>query len=202
MTDATPTEIADAMRRAAIDRRRPLVLALDLATEAGWALGRPGDDEPLSGTVRFAKKGASHGAIGKGAFDWFIGFIREHEIEQAVIEQEVRKPQYKSSHDSNDVTRGLIWQFRFMLFKRGIYEPRGLTMAPVNSVRKFFLGDGNLPSEEAKYRTVQRCRALCWNPADDNAADALAIWAWRCAMIDPTVGAGMSPLFDKRRATA
>lgn len=199
MTDATPTEIADAMRKAASDRRRPRVLALDLATETGWALGRPGDDEPLSGTIRFAKKGASHNAISGKAIEWLIDFTTEHGIDEAVIEEEVHKPQHKSSTSSNAVTHGLIWNARGVLWLRGIYK---IEMAPVNSVRKFFLGDGNLPREEAKHRTVQRCRALCWNPADDNAADALAIWAWRCAMIDPTVGAGMSPLFDKRRAIA
>jgi hypothetical protein len=200
MTDASASEIADAMRQADAKRRRPLVLALDLATESGWALGRPGDDEPMSGTVRFAKKGASHNAISGNAIEWLINFTKEHAIDEAVIEQEVRKSQHwKSSTDSDDVTRGLIWNARGVLFLRGIYK---IEMAPVNTVRKFFLGDGNMPREEAKYRTVQRCRALCWNPADDNAADALAAWAWRCAMIDPTSGISMSPLFDKRRASA
>jgi hypothetical protein len=185
------------MRQAEAQRRRPRVLALDLATEAGWALGRPGDDEPLSGTVRFAKKGASHNAISGNAIDWLIGFTTEHAVDEAVIEQEVYKQQWKSSTESNAITHGLIWSARGVLFLRGIYK---IEMAPVNSVRKFFLGDGNLPREEAKYRTIQRCRALCWNPADDNAADALAAWAWRCAIIDPAAGVKLSPLFDKRRS--
>jgi crossover junction endodeoxyribonuclease RuvC len=181
---------------------RPRVLALDLATETGWALGKPGDNYPRSGTTRFAAKGASHGAIGNGAAQWFDAFTAQHEFDQAVIEQEVRKPQYKSSHDSNDITRGLIWQFRVMLFARRIYEPHRLTFAPVNTVRKFFLGDGHIPSAQAKHRTVQRCEALGWAPADDNAADALAIWAWRCSIIDPTFGTTLSPLFGKRRIAA
>ena len=66
-------------------------------------------------------------------------------------------------------------------------------------MRKFFLGDGGIERDEAKHRTMQRCAALGWEVADDNQADALAIWAWRCAMIDPTAGIEMSPLFDKRR---
>jgi Holliday junction resolvasome RuvABC endonuclease subunit len=196
MTDATPTEIADAMRKAALDRRRPRVLALDLATQSGWALGRPGDDRPQSGTVRLAGKGASQDAIFGGALRWLIPFTKDYEFDQLVIEQAVRKQQWKSSTDADDITRGLIAIARGVVFERGIYRP---TFAPVNSVRQFFLGDGRLERDEAKHRTMQRCAALGWDVADDNEADALAIWAWRCAIIDPTAGIAMSPLFDKRR---
>ena len=175
-----------------------MVLALDLATVTGWALGRPGDDKPRSGTVRFASKGASQDAIAAGALRWLIAFTKDNPFDQLVIEQEVRKKEsWKSSTDADDITRGLIFLARAVAFERGVYRP---TFAPVNTVRKFFLGDGSLERDIAKSRTVERCRLLGWAPEDDNAADALAIWAWRCAMIDPTVGTTMSPLFDKRRS--
>jgi Holliday junction resolvasome RuvABC endonuclease subunit len=178
---------------------RPLVLALDLATETGWALGRPGDLKPDSGTVRFASKGASHAAISGGALEWMIEFSKERACDEVVIEQEVRKKKtWESSTDADDITRGLIFMARGVLFKRGVYR---LTMAPVNTVRKFFLGDGSLEREQAKHRTVQRCTALGWEPADDNAADALAIWAWRCAMIDPLQGTNLTPLFGREQAS-
>jgi hypothetical protein len=199
MTDATPAEIAARLTEVDVERRRPVVLALDLATETGFAIGRPGD-EPQSGTVRFASKGASHNAIAGGALAWLIAFTKEHPCDLAVIEQEVRKRQHwKSSTESDDITRGLIFMARGVLYERGIYK---IELAAVNSVRKFFLGEGNMPREEAKHRTVMRCRAMCWDPADDNAADALAMWAYQCALIDPVQGTAHSPLFNRRRAMA
>jgi Holliday junction resolvasome RuvABC endonuclease subunit len=173
----------------------PVVLALDLATETGWALGKPGD-EPRSGTVRFASKGASHPAILHAAGKWLSEFLLTEPVDQAVIEQEVRKRQGKSSLAADDLTLKLIGIAQEHLFGARVFK---IEFAPVNTVRKFFIGDGGVERDKAKWQTVQRCRALQWDPADDNAADALAIWAWRCAMIDPAFGTTLSPLFDKRR---
>jgi hypothetical protein len=149
--------------------------------------------------VRFASKGASHAAVSAGHIRWLIPFSKENKIDVVVFEAPVRKPQYKSSHDANDVTTGLIWSSQGILYERGVYKQ---FFAPVNSIRKFFLGTASMPREEAKHRTVMRCRALCWDPADDNAADALAMWAYQCSLIDPTQGTSLSPLFNKRRAIA
>lgn len=198
MTDATPAEIATRLRQVDDERRRPRVLALDLATVSGFAIGRPGE-EPQSGSVRFASKGASHNAIAGGALRWLISFTKEHAVDEAVIEEAVHKKQWKSSTASDDVTGGLIFLARGVLYERGVYK---ISTAPVNSVRKFFLGEGNLPREEAKHRTVMRCRALCWDPDGDDSADALAMWAWRCSRLDPAFGTSLSPLFNKKRAVA
>ena len=81
--------------------------------------------------MRLASKGASQAAIAGGAIDWLIEFTKEHatDIDEAVIEAEVRKRQsWKSSTDADDITRGLIFLTRGVLFKRGIYR---ITMAPV-----------------------------------------------------------------------
>jgi hypothetical protein len=200
VTDASHAEIATRLRQVDDERRRPRVLALDLATQSGWALGRPGDDAPRSGTVRFASEGASHNAIAGGALRWLISFTKEHPCDEAVIEQAVHKrQQWKSSTASDDITGGLIFVARAVLYERGVYR---ITTAPVNSVRKFFLGQGDMPRDEAKHRTVMRCRAMGWDPENDDAADALACWAWRCSHIDPAFGIALSPLFNKRRAMA
>jgi Holliday junction resolvasome RuvABC endonuclease subunit len=177
-----------------------IVLALDLATETGWALGKPGDNYPRSGTIRFASKGASHRAILHDAHNWLTVFLMNERVDQAVIEQEVRKREsWKSSIAADNLTVKLIGIAEERLFAARIYK---IEFAPVNSVRKFFIGDGSVKRDSAKWQTVQRCEALGWAPADDNAADALAIWAWRCSIIDPAFGTTLSPLFGKRRIAA
>src|SRR5437762_2261881 len=52
------------------------VLALDLASVSGWAVGEPGG-EPKHGSLRFASVGASHEAIFAKAAMW---------IEQKIID--------------------------------------------------------------------------------------------------------------------
>jgi hypothetical protein len=170
------------------------VLALDLASVTGWARGRVGADDPRSGAIRFGKPGASHAAIAWHALDWLITFTREQPLpDLVVIEAAVRKEQWRSSHAANDITTGLIWTARGVLHGRGVYK---IVEVPVQSVRHFFIG-GNPHSDEAKHQTVRKCRALCWDPVDDNAADALALWAYQCSRIDPTIGIKLSPLFNK-----
>jgi Holliday junction resolvasome RuvABC endonuclease subunit len=150
--------------------------------------------------MRFAAKGASHGAILGHALEMLTTFMKDNPVDHLVIEQEVRKRQsWKSSIAADTLLIKLIGIAEAVTFNAGVYRP---AFAPVNTVRKFFLGDGSLDRDTAKHRTVQRCEALGWAPADDNAADALAIWAWRCSIIDPTFGTTLSPLFGKRRIAA
>jgi hypothetical protein len=54
------------------------VLALDLASVSGWAVGEPGK-EPAHGSIRFASVGASHEAVFAGAFKWMINMVAEHQ---------------------------------------------------------------------------------------------------------------------------
>src|SRR5262249_28879166 len=142
------------------------ILALDLATVSGWARGRAGE-EPKSGSIRFASEGASHAAIAAGALRWLIDFTKpEPRPDEVVIEAQVRKPHWKSSNAANDVTTGLIFLTRAVFFERGVYK---FVLVQVTSVRHFFIG-GNPSRDQAKWLTTKKCRALCWDPADDNAA--------------------------------
>ena len=54
--------------------------------------------------------------------------------------------------------------------------------------------------QEAKRATVERCRKLGWQCDDDNQGDALALWSFACAQIDPTQALMVSPLFNRSPA--
>lgn len=68
---------------------------------------------------------------------------------------------------------------------------------PVHSatVRKFFIGRGNLKSAEAEQQIEGRCVELGWECEDHNARDAAATWAWGMSQIHPEWSNRLTPLF-------
>lgn len=174
------------------------LVALDLATTTGWARGTVGKGEPESGSVRLVSTGATHNALAAGAIRWLVEFTQNYKPDMIVIEAPVRKDRWRSSTEANDITTGLIFLARGVLYSRGIFDIR---VAQVSAVRNFFIG-GNPERKLAKIRTIGTCKALGWQPDDDNAADALALWAYQASLIDPLYGVKLSPLFNKRLAVS
>jgi hypothetical protein len=81
---------------------------------------------------------------------------------------------------------------------RGVYDIRE---AGVGQVRNHFIGYSNLKRDDAKAHVVSRCRQLGWMAStnnDNNAADALALWSFAVAEIDPQWGLQLSPLFNHK----
>src|SRR5262245_23437780 len=62
------------------------ILALDLASVTGWACGAPGQGVPRSGSIRFARVGASMGAIFSGCAQWLRDFLTVQEVSLIVFE--------------------------------------------------------------------------------------------------------------------
>lgn len=73
----------------------------------------------------------------------------------------------------------------------------------VSTVRKTFIGKGNLQKHEAKAAVIARCRQLGWDVTDsdglvnDNRADANAVWYWAVASRYPTWSPQSTPLFGR-----
>jgi hypothetical protein len=66
----------------------PRILALDLASRTGWAVGVPSDEKPRSGSLRFAREGASMGAVFAGCRQWLNDFLAtENDIKLVVFER-------------------------------------------------------------------------------------------------------------------
>src|ERR1700746_3894175 len=65
----------------------PRILALDLASRTGWACGNCCDAVPRSGSVRFAREGASMAALFAGCRQWLSDFLAtEADVELIVFE--------------------------------------------------------------------------------------------------------------------
>jgi Holliday junction resolvasome RuvABC endonuclease subunit len=147
----------------------PGVLALDLATKFGWAFGS-GGEHPRSGSVAlpiYRPRDARFAAYS----DWLADAITTFEPSRIVYEA----PQVTNGGTLNATTMETA---RFLFGVCAITDlvawRRDVPCFDVHlsSVRKHFCNSGH-----AKKREVIRvCHLRGWSPADDNEADALAIW--------------------------
>ncbi len=175
-----------------------LILALDLATRTGWALGALDDRAPRFGSIRFASVGASHEAVFAGALTWAAAFLKAERPERIVYEEPMRFRAGRSRQGNDEIAYGLAAITQAVAYLRGIYDVRKAT---ARDVRLHFLGH-NPKRAVAKKATVQRCRALGWEVVDDNEADACAIWSYQVALLAPERALRVTPLFSGHPSAA
>lgn len=170
------------------------ILALDLATQTGWACGRPGE-VPRCGSLAFARAGHSMAARFAGCARWLNDFVAV-ETPRVVVFEAPLAPSYVAGHTSTDTVRllmGLTAIIEATLYDSGI----DVREASVSTVRQFFLGTTRIKSADAKIATKKRCVELGWRVVDDNAADACALWAYQVSVFVPAEGVKLLPLFGR-----
>ncbi len=74
-------------------------------------------------------------------------------------------------------------------------------LVAVSTVRKHFVGQGNLKKHEAKRVVMERCRLLGWDHrGNDNLADSMAVWSYGMSVRYPNWAPKATPLFGRARA--
>jgi hypothetical protein len=169
------------------------VMALDLASQTGFAIGEVGSKlQPDSGTVRFGGS-SSHEATFANALRWMSEMCTLHEPTTIVWEAPLATS--FSRGNTNVTTTTLLYGLPAVIgavaHLKGIYDVR---KANTRDVRNHFIGS-NPKRVEAKKLTMRQCRAMGWDVEDDNEADALATWSYMCALIDPKLATMPTPLF-------
>lgn len=114
----------------------PIVLALDLASVSGWAVGEPGA-QPLHGSHRFASPGASHEAIFGNAMRWISKMLLEHRPDVIVWEAPLATGRRSTGADAATILYGLPAVIGAAAFLSKIYDCR---KADVRDVRRRLLG--------------------------------------------------------------
>jgi hypothetical protein len=179
---------------------KPLILALDIATRTGWAAGRVGET-PVSGSIRFGNSSDNEDVIFGAALDWASTFLQGKCRPDILMIEALLPPIAKIGNTTaavRDRLAGLHGVVRAVASLRGISNIRECT---VGDVRAHFIGDRKAKRGIAKAETMRRCARLGWQYRDDNAADALAVWSYACAQIDPATALRTVPLFNRAVAT-
>lgn len=154
-----------------------IVLALDIATRTGFAVGAPGRQPENSGSLRFV--GDDHEAIFADALKWCAGMLRTYHPHIVAWEAPIAVS-FKRGFTNVNTTKilyGLPAVFGATARLLGIADVREV---PVQTIRRVFLGNGRIKKAVAKRLVMRECRARGWEPVDDNEADALALWSCVC----------------------
>jgi hypothetical protein len=182
-----------------------LVHAYDIASTTGWAEGTVADlrggARPRSGSHRFAPVGATRANVLANAMTWFADRLAIPPRPAAIF---IEAPDFfdlgggkkngvnRTSMETVKLLLGLATLVECVAYKRGVYDVQWVSSA---SVRRVFLGSGKLKGDVAKREAVLKCRALGWEPSDDNAADALALLVYGFEKLWPGSTERTLPLF-------
>lgn len=155
------------------------ILALDLATMTGWAVGRAPvhpltqleaavarPPQPLSGAHRVAPPGTGVGPFLAAYRDWLGVMLDEHQPAGLIFESPIL-PRVTSPATVRKLT-GLAGITQMIAHDRGI---RWLREAQPSSVKRHICGDGG-PGKAGVMRAIAE---RGWVVASDDEADALAL---------------------------
>ena len=170
------------------------VLALDLASTSGWAVGAP-NQKPEFGSLRFAKPGLSRAKYYREFRLWMecAWNVRDRQPDLIVFESPIA-PMIMQGRTNINTIKLLIGMCEHL--EEWCYGKFELREAKIGEIRAFFLGTNKIKSAQAKSLTIQRCKSLGWQVNNDNEADACALWAYQIACLRPDIAATSGPLFE------
>jgi hypothetical protein len=155
-----------------------IVLALDLATKTGWAVG--GGGMPETGLHVLPTGHRGHAFLGFNK--WLYDKVDQTGAQMIAYE----KPLFggKGVKMREEVVMklvGLAAMAEMIGASRGV----PVVVVAVQPVRKAFLGHGR--PANPKQAVLDRCKLLGWETGgDDNRGDAAALWHWARATHDRT----------------
>ncbi len=161
------------------------IFALDLGTRLGWAFGSPGE-RPARGSVRLKNpdddKSIAFFHLTKFLFDKWS----KEKPALVVKESMLHLGAFLKMGNGQDVVRMTAGYHAIVEGMCACFLVQYRDVAD-STVRKHFIGRGNMGSRDAtKAAVLRRCRLLKLmdeSDHDDNCADAIAIHDWACATL-------------------
>jgi hypothetical protein len=175
-------------------RPQALIWALDLATVAGWAVGRV-DGVPIAVSKRLAPAGSTSNVLFHGCYEWFAGALERGPLPDIVAIEELLPPTARRGATNTQTQHrlaGLHGIIRALAMHHGVGEIVGVN---VQDVRAHFIHDRTLRRDTAKRAVAKTCEMLGWSAQDSNCSDALALWSYTAALINPALGLRTTPMF-------
>lgn len=159
-----------------------MILTLDIATRTGWAAGRPGSS-PEWGARDFSDK-AGNGAV-VGRFRHSVNALcfklkpRVIAFESPYVRQPTDPLVLRRLYGMVSQVEAVAWELKIRCFE-----------ARPQEIAKFFVGNGGLKREQKKLAMIAKCLEHGWDvEGDEDAAEALALWAMAEAQFDPYAAA-------------
>lgn len=154
-----------------------IVLALDLARRTGWAAGKP------CGPVAFGHF-TIHDARDERRFLEMCQIVTRLIDAKAVTLMVCEAPFVGQGQRANTLMP--LFGYRAAAYiasaNKGV---RVADMVTPATVRKHFVGHGGQKRAAAKKAVIEKCQWRGWQTKDEDEADALALWDYQCALLDP-----------------
>lgn len=168
------------------------VLALDIATTVGFAVDGPEEWKPLTGAVRFAASGDDYGRAYAGLDQWLFEFIGLHRPDVLAFEAPlIVGGRTGTTRRTNAHTVRLLFGLAAVAEMVGSRAGLPVYECHIQTVRRHFVGNGRAQKPEV----MARCRALGWEVATNDAADAAAIWDFVKSRFQPSAAHRGTPMF-------
>lgn len=178
------------------------VIALDISkSNTGIAEGRPGEVPRLS-SLPFRKDHDGILSADRRALKW-IAMRLSVERDLTLLRVAIEAPLQTVPPDTGNIKTTL--QLYSLVMTVGAFaEERGCMVAihPPGTIRKHFIQNGGLKSDEAKRQVFARCQALGWEPENFDQSDAAALWWFACRKWAPREVQIVDPVFLKAQGRA
>lgn len=159
----------------------PTILGLDVASSMGvcdWTIGQ----KPIFYTERL-------GAEDEEGFDawrrkaaratrWVAGRLKVSPVDEIVIEAPVEGGLQGRTNANTTAVKFIL--LGALLGPMGLKDVR-VVGARISTVRKHFIGHGNLKGDEAKRLVRKVCREIGWDCNNTDESDAGAVAHWRAS---------------------
>lgn len=166
------------------------ILALDLASCTGWAVGSPSDGVIEHGSYRLPKTGEDVGMFLAYFRKWLESTLTRIKADEVIFESPIMPKQ--TSLATLRKLYGLAGVTEEIVYERNLQ----CAEARIDQICKHFLGVGYPKKHDAKKAaTVEKCRALGFKVVDDNDADAIALLDLAISIKKPSHALDTTPLF-------
>lgn len=177
------------------------ILALDIATETGWCIGRPSDKEPISGAFR-NKGGALPNSLVVHEL-WLMGLLCQDDYPIHLVVKETAPSIRWAGQKTNATTliklQGLANETEKICHRLGI-ECRDVNTQRWKTALCGPLGISRFGKDVKPYPPFEALALRGWKITNHNEADARGIWLFAVGRRAPTAAVKFDPLV--MRATA
>lgn len=186
----------------------PLLIGLDISKRrTGVCEGRPGE-VPRFHSIEGNDMSNEAAAMRLGR--WLIARTKIDKPDCVYIEAAVNPAAFMGEYDEDkgkvrmtsnpETTLALVEMAavaRFVLGGKDI----AFRNVKVQTIRKSFIGHGNLKKEIAKPRVMAMCHQLGWSPRNSDEADAAAVWHFATTQFAPTHYQPITPMMIQRASS-
>lgn len=166
------------------------IVALDLATRTGIAIGEPGQ-KPVCMTHVLGDQGGQHGDRFAAAMRLTRRLIEDHRPVELALERPIQGG--GGTRHRPELLMGL----RACVLGVAKLMDVPTSDHDVRSIRLHFIGHGGLKRVAAKAAVIARCRHLGYVTHGEDEADAAALWDYACSLRSRAHGIATTPLFHE-----